>query len=287
MDISKKQVGFIGAGNMAKAIGRGIIQAGLLDASHVHASAPSETNLKEWASWGAKTTNDNCDILELCDVVFLAVKPHLLERSLDGVLGRMSADQLSRVEKSDKFFVSVIAGLKVDRVEQILQQKLGVSSAYVIRSMPTTPCLVGEGLCAYTLPRSKREAPQYSEFAERVYSSVGRCKRLEEAQIDAVGGAFGSGTAFVFTFIDAMASGAVKMGLPWATAREMAAQTVLGAGKMVLETGRHPCQLRDEVSSPGGATIAGLHPLEESGFRAGIVSAIEAAVKRSGELGKN
>ncbi|XP_043190043.1 pyrroline-5-carboxylate reductase 3-like [Amphibalanus amphitrite] len=287
MDISSRHVGFIGAGNMAKAIGKGIIQAGLLDASHVHASAPSQTNLKDWASWGAVTTTDNCEILEQCDVVFLAVKPHLLERSLEQLSGRMSAEQKDNIRTAKKFFVSVIAGLKLDRVTEVLEKQLDVSPAYVIRTMPSTPCMVGEGICAYCVPSNKRELPEYSEVVERIYSAVGRCKKMDEMHIDAVGGAFGSGTAFVFTFIDAMASGAVKMGLPWATARELAAQTVLGAGKMVLETGRHPCQLRDEVSSPGGATIAGLHKLEDSGHRSGVMSAIEAAVMRSKELGNN
>jgi len=287
MDISSKTVGFIGAGSMAKAIGKGMIEAGLLPASHVHASAPSENNLKEWASWGAVTTSDNCDIVELCDVVFLAVKPHLLVRALEGIAGRFSAEQRDRIQRADKLFVSVIAGLTVTRLTTVLKEKLDVSSAYVIRSMPSTPCLVGAGICAYTVPTDRSEIPEFSALVERIYSAVGLCKKMDESMINNVGGSFGSGTAFVFTFIDAMASGAVKMGMPWAQAREFAAQTVMGAGKMALETGKHPCLLRDEVSSPGGCTIAGLHKLEDSGFRAGIMAAMEIAVNKGVELGKN
>jgi pyrroline-5-carboxylate reductase len=201
--------------------------------------------------------------------VILAVKPQVLAQ----VLGEIGTE-LHRV-----LVISIAAGMTI---QSIMQQSGGAQR--IIRAMPNMPALVREGITALAWMGSILEEDK--EIARAVFQAVGRVVPIEERLMDAVTGLSGSGPAYVFQAIEALADGGVKMGLPRQTAEVLAAQTVLGAAKMVLESGEHPAKLKDRVASPGGTTIAGLHRLEEGRFRATLMGAVEAATKRSQELAR-
>jgi len=266
-----ERIGIIGAGKMGSAIIRGILKAGIVQENQLAASDPVEELGQALAKeTGIRFVNDNKRVVESSEIVLLAVKPQVIDSVLLEVAGRT---------KSDKLFVSIAAGVPIAKLESCLPDK-----THVVRVMPNTPCLVGQGAAAYS-------GGQYADSRDlsrvgEIFSSVGIAIPIEEYHLDAVTALSGSGPAYVFLFIESLTAGGVQMGLSHDVARKLAVQTVLGSVIMARDTGQHIADLRDAVTSPGGTTIAGLHALEESAFRASIMNAIASATERSIELGK-
>jgi pyrroline-5-carboxylate reductase len=264
-------VGFLGAGQMATALAVGWAKAGLLDVARSLAADPyPDARAKFQSATGVPAGESNRAVLEACNVVVLAVKPQVMATVLAEAKAALRASHL---------VVSIAAGVTL----KTLADGLGVP-ARLVRVMPNTPCLVGTSATGFA-PGSSATHDD-AALVERLFSAVGVAYRVPEPLLDAVTGLSGSGPAFVYLFIEALADGGVKCGLPRNVALSLASQTVLGAAKMVLETGQHPGALKDAVASPGGTTIAGLHALEKAAFRAAAMDAVEAATKRAEELGK-
>jgi pyrroline-5-carboxylate reductase len=261
--------GFIGAGKMATALVQGMIRAGVVEPGAVLASDPSPGARAALASaTGAGVTDSNVAVATRSDVLVLAVKPQGMAAVLE---------ELAPVVSGDHLVISVAAGVPL----ALLERALG-PDARLVRVMPNTPALVGEGASGYCL--GPNTTPADDATVRRALDAVGRAVAVPEGLIDAVTGLSGSGPAFVYVLIEALADGGVRVGLPRDTALTLAAQTVLGAARMVLETGLHPGLLKDQVASPGGTTIAGLHALERGGLRGTLMDAVEAATRRAEEL---
>lgn len=267
-----ERIGFIGAGQMARALASGFVKAGLFEGGQIIASDAVEAALAEFAKQvpGAKTVADNAQVVAGANVVFLAVKP----QHIGGVLAEI-APQVTGAS----LIVSIAAGVPISRLAAALGEQ-----ARLVRVMPNTPCLIGRSASAYCLGANTTEAD--AALVDKLLSAVGRSFCLDEKLLDAVTGLSGSGPAFVCVMIEALSDGGVRMGLPRDVARALAAQTVRGTAEMILKTGDHPAVLKDRVASPGGTTIAGLEALEAHGFRAALISAVEAATERSAELGR-
>ncbi|NQU21294.1 MAG: pyrroline-5-carboxylate reductase [Candidatus Nealsonbacteria bacterium] len=266
----KQTIGFIGAGQMATALASGFVRAGLVSAENLTACDPvAEARSRFVEAAGGEATEDNARVVAGSDVIFLAVKPQQMAAvaaELQGTIG------------PDKLVVSIAAGIRVET----LAQWLG-ADVRLVRVMPNTPCLVGHGACGFCLGR--QATAEDARLVEQLLAAVGIAYQVDEKLIDAVTGLSGSGPAFVYTIIEALSDGGVRMGLPRNIATALAAQTVGGAAEMVLVTGEHTGTLRDKVTSPGGTTIAGIEALESAGLRAALMSAVEAATRRSIELG--
>ncbi|CAH1109538.1 unnamed protein product [Psylliodes chrysocephalus] len=252
-----QKIGFIGDGSMAKAICRGINRKGLIDYSQVYVSSPYIKNLDSWKDLGANVSTDNSLVVKESDVVFLAVKPHVF------------CDAVKQIEKGanmkytkNKLFISILAGVTTTNVEKALQNFEG---ARVIRVMPNTPMLIGQG-CSVFCPGSKATEADL-KLVNTFLEATGMCQQLPEHMIDAVMAVSASGPAFVYIFIEALSDGGVRMGLHREMATRFAAQTVMGAAKMVLENNKHMGTLKDEVCSAGGTTIAGVHAMEKGRVR--------------------
>ncbi len=268
--MSSHSIGFIGAGQMATALAKGLIQAGLASPDRLLASDPAADARERFArATGARAVADNLEVATAAEVLFLAVKPQQIPQVLDELAGKVAADKL---------VVSIAAGVSL----RVLVQHLG-PEVRLARVMPNTPCLVGQGACGYCLGAGA--LPEDGPLVERLLGAVGVAFRVEEKLLDAVTGLSGSGPAFVYVMIEALSDGGVRMGLPRHIATALAAQTLRGAAEMVLATGEHPAALKDRVASPGGTTIAGLAALEAGGLRAALIAAVEAATRRAGELG--
>lgn len=264
------KVAFIGGGQMAEAIIGGLIAGKVCGADTVWATDPVAGRCDRLKTlFSVRVGSDNRLAVSWADVVILAVKP----QSMPDVLREVGND-LSRA-----LVISIAAGVTI---RTISEQARGAKR--IVRAMPNTPALVREGMTALAFNSGVSEEDR--QAARAIFESVGRVIPVEERLMDAVTGLSGSGPAYVFQAIEALADGGVKMGLPRQTAELLAAQTVLGAAKLVLESGEHPAKLKDRVASPGGTTIAGLHQLEQGGFRATLMGAVEAATKRSQELGR-
>lgn len=264
-------VGFLGAGQMATALAGGWARAGLLDVARGRASDPYADAREKFEATTAVPTHDtNRAVAAACDILVLAVKPQVMPSVLA---------ELRPTLESRHLVVSIAAGVTL----KALADGLG-ESVRAVRVMPNTPCLVGESATGYS-PGPAATADDIA-LVGKLFGAVGKAYRVAEPLLDAVTGLSGSGPAFVYVFIEALADGGVKCGLPRDVAQALAAQTVLGAAKMVLATGQHPGALKDAVASPGGTTIAGLHALERAAFRAAAMDAVEAAMKRTQELGK-
>lgn len=265
------RIGFLGAGRMAQALGRGWIAAGLTVPERVLASDPVAQAREAFAAAAeARAVADNLAVVRDSDVLVLAVKPQTMTALLTEVRSAVSERHL---------VVSIAAGITL----QQLGDGLGPNRR-LVRVMPNTPCLVGASASGYA-PAEGATADDV-RLVDRLLNAVGRAYRVPEHLLDAVTGLSGSGPAFVYVVIEALSDGGVRVGLPRDVATALAAQTVLGAAKMVLETGTHPGVLKDMVASPGGTTIAGLHALERGGLRAALLDAVEAAARRSAELGR-
>ncbi|MFW6125303.1 MAG: pyrroline-5-carboxylate reductase [Pirellulales bacterium] len=266
-----QRIGFVGSGRMATALAHGFLSAGLVTAESVIASDVLEAARKAFQKQtGSKTTLDNLEVLASSDLVFLAVKP----QAIPGVVS-----QLEPALTPYHLVVSIAAGVTLGQ----LADGLGAHRR-IVRVMPNTPCLVGASASAYCLGGSAGE--EDGRLVHELLSAVGVCFELPESLMDAVTGLSGSGPAFICVVIEALADGGVRMGLPRDVATALAAQSVFGSAKMVLETGQHPGSLKDMVASPGGTTIAGLHALERGRLRAALIDAVEAATLRSAELGQ-
>ena len=255
---------------MAEAIIGGLVMGQVCRPDALYVTDPLAARRDRLKSqFGVHVSSDNRQAVAWAQVVILAVKP----QTMPAVLLEIGAD-LSR-----KMVISIAAGVTI---RAIAEQASGATK--IIRAMPNTPALIREGMTAMAF--SDGISDEDKQVARTIFEAVGRVLPVEERLMDAVTGLSGSGPAYVFQAIEALADGGVKMGLPRQTAELLAAQTVLGAARMVLESGEHPAKLKDRVASPGGTTIAGLHQLERGGFRATLMGAVEAATKRSEELGR-
>jgi pyrroline-5-carboxylate reductase len=269
IDISRIKIGFIGAGNMAEAILKGLLESAGLLKTAVSDVSIDRLNLFKTA-YGADVMPDNRQTAQFADVIILAVKPYVVKDVLT---------EIADIVSDKKLVVSIAAGVTIPAMEDILG-----NGARVVRVMPNTPALVQSG--ASGISAGKNATAKDTETVKTMMDCVGISVVVDESKLDAVTGLSGSGPAYVYTFIDALCDAGVKMGLTRDDARVLAAQTVLGSAKMVLDTGVHPAQLKDNVTTPGGTTITGLHELEKGKFRSTVINAVEAAACRSKELGK-
>lgn len=268
--MDNKKIGFIGAGNMAEAFVKGMLKAaGPLDLA---VSDLNTLRLDVFRNqYGVEAvTKDNRKVVEYADVIILAVKPQIIPAILDEV-----ADLVS----SDKLIVSIAAGVTTATIENHLPD-----GTKVVRVMPNTPALVGLG--AFGICKGNNATSENVEIVETMMNTVGISVVVGEDRMDAITGLSGSGPAYVYTFIDALADAGVNMGLTRVNAVKLAAQTVMGAAVMVLETGIHPMQLKDNVTTPAGTTICALHELDKGAFKSTVMSAVEAATKKAEKLGK-
>jgi pyrroline-5-carboxylate reductase len=267
----KERIGFVGAGQMATALAQGFIRAGLITPEKLLASDPLAEARDNFArATGAPTTGENIRVVQQQDVIFLSVKPQQMAAVLSGFRGRL---------EPGKLVVSIAAGVRL----AVLADGLDCQDIPLIRVMPNTPCMIGRGAAAFCL--GKCATAEHARLVKQLLDAVGACAQVDEKLLDAVTGLSGSGPAFVYVIIEALSDGGVRMGLPRSVATLLAAQTVCGAAEMVLRTGEHTGVLKDRVTSPGGTTIAGLQALEAGGLRAALMAAVEAATRRSAELG--
>ncbi len=266
-----KKIAFLGAGNMAEALVKGLLRAGIAAQGDVVCAEPRPDRREELAKrYGVAAVPSNLEAAEQADVVVLSVKPQTMDVLLD---------EIAPAIDHRKLIISIAAGISIHSIARTLG-----AGVRIVRTMPNTPALVGAGATA--LARGAHATDVDLAEAKRLFEAVGIAHVVDEPLLDAVTGLSGSGPAFVFLAIEALADGGVKAGLPRHVALALAAQTAVGAGRLVLETGEHPGKLTDQVTSPGGTTIAGVHALEAAGFRAALMSAVEAATRRSRELGE-
>lgn len=269
--LASHSIGFIGAGNMAEAMIRGLVRGGHVPAAKIAASGPRRERLDELArEYGIEVSTDNREIVRRCGIVVLAVKPQIVDKVL-----REVGDQL----REGSLLVSICAGIDTEAIEE------GIAAGVrVVRAMPNTPALVGAGATAIAPGKLASETDLAT--ARALFDAVGITVVLDESHLDAVTGLSGSGPAYIFLILEALADAGVKVGLSRRNAQRLAAQTVMGSAKLLLETDEHPGKLKDMVTSPGGTAIAGLHTLEEGGLRTTLINAVETATKRARELGR-
>ncbi len=265
-----KKLGFIGAGNMGEALIRGLLAKSAASPSSIIASARRPERRAELKRTFEIEVGDNVAVAAAADVLLLCVKPQIMVHVLREIAGAL---------KPDTLLISVAAGVPLAAIERRLHRP-----TRLVRAMPNTPALVGAGATAIAAGEHATAADL--EDAKRIFDSVGITLVLEEAQLDAVTGLSGSGPAYMFLIIEALSDAGVKVGLARSAAQQLAAQTVLGSAKLLLETGEHPGLLKDRVTSPGGTAIAGLHTLEAGGLRTTLIDAVEAATARARELGE-
>jgi pyrroline-5-carboxylate reductase len=266
----RQRIGLIGAGQMAAALAAGFVKAGLVQAKGLLGSDPqSDARARFGQTTGCRTTADNLQVVKESDVVFLAVKPQQIAQVACELKGKITAEKL---------VISIAAGIRLATLADLLG-----AGTRLVRVMPNTPCLVGQGACAFSL--GEKATAEDGELVRQLLAAVGIACQVDERLLDAVTGLSGSGPAFVYLIIEALSDGGVRMGLPRNIAAMLAMQTVRGTAEMVASTGEHPAVLKDRVASPGGTTIAGLQVLEDRGLRAALIAAVEAAARRSMELG--
>lgn len=261
----KLSIGFIGCGNMGRAMMGGIIDSEIVKAEDIYVSdlfVPSLERAKE--DYGVNTTSNNKEVAEKVDVLFLSVKPNILSKV---------AEEIKGIVKKDAIIISIIAGKTIKDLEECFGDNFKI-----VRTMPNTPALVGEGMSA--ICPNKNVVQEEAELVTRIFSSFGKVEILPESLINAFVSVSGSSPAYIFMLIEAMADAAVRDGIPRDKAYKIAAQAVLGSAKMVLETGKHPGQLKDMVCSPAGTTIEAVTVLEEQGFRNSIMKAMAACTDK-------
>jgi len=269
--MENRKIGMLGTGNMAAALVRGLLSSKTLRPDQIRGSDVRAEHLAELEQkYGIKTTTNNSELLAWANVVVLAVKPQVIDRVLDQVAGDFNSDTL---------VISVAAGVPIRSIEARLP-----AGARVLRAMPNTAAIALAG--ATGVAPGSRATPEDVKFTKALFDAIGRTVVLDESLIDAVTGLSGSGPAYIMLIIEALADGGVKVGLHRETALLLAAQTVYGSAKLLLETGEHPGRLKDMVTSPGGTAIAGLHTLESGGLRRTLIDAVEVATKRAVELGE-
>jgi len=269
--LNDKKIGFIGAGTMAKAIIKGLLSSKTLPAENIIVSEITE-ELAQKASQelGVRATVYNKEVATSSDIIFLCVKPYVLESVLYEIKDYLNPKKL---------MVSIAAGVSTDFIATSLDNK-----AHVVRVMPNTPAVVNEAMAA--VAKGRHATDEEADLILELFKSTGRAIRVPESLINAVTGISGSGPAFIYLIIDALADGGVKLGLTKQAALELAAQTCLGAAKMVLETGKHPAVLKDEVTTPGGTTIAGLMVMEEEKVRHAMMKTVVETANTAAGLSK-
>lgn len=266
----EKTVAFLGAGSMAEAMIKGLLRAGG-QPDRLIATGRRPARLEELRGrYGVRVGTDNLAAAREAEVLLLCVKPQAMEKLLE---------QIAPAVDKTKLLISIAAGVPI----AALDRKLG-KGARVVRAMPNTPSLVGAGCCA--LAAGDDATAEDLALATRIFQAVGSVITIEENLLDAVTGLSGSGPAFVFLVIEALSDAGVKVGLPRHTSLDLASRTVMGSAQLLIETHAHPGQLKDQVTSPGGTAIAGLHTLEAGGLRTTLINAVEAATRRARELGE-
>ncbi len=268
---AKMKIGFLGAGKMATALAKGFVQAKLIKPADLLASDPSEAAREGFArQTGARTVNSNIEVVKFAEILVLAVKPNQVSTLMEEIRPTFTSHQL---------LISIAAGVPLARLEAGLPE-----GARVIRVMPNTPALVGASATGYALGKSAKAGD--AQVAQNLFSAVGMAFQVSESLLDAVTGLSGSGPAYAFLIIEALSDGGVAAGLPRDISTRLAAQTLLGSAKLVLETGMHPGACKDMVTSPGGTTIEGVHELEKGKVRAALMNAVRAAAEKSRRLGQ-
>ena len=270
MGFDSIKIGFLGTGRMATALATGFTRH-LVAPNQILGADPSEASRAAFQTaigGDCEVAADAVEGLSSADVLFLAVKPQVMGDALNGITEILDG----------KLIVSIAAGITINTLSQWIP-----ASCRLIRVMPNTPCLVGAGACGVS--RAESATDDDEALVIELLKSVGVVESVPEKLLDAVTGLSGSGPAYVFQIIEALSDGGVKVGLPRSTATRLAAQTLFGAAKMVLETDEHPAALKDAVTSPGGTTIAAIHEMEAGGVRAALMNAVEASTTRSKELG--
>ncbi|NTW05398.1 MAG: pyrroline-5-carboxylate reductase [Peptococcaceae bacterium] len=269
MPLSGLKVGFIGGGAMAGALLTGLVNSEKVSPVNLYVSDVNQERLDFLRdSLKVNTLTDNREIVSLSDVVIFALKPGVVFSVIKGIEQEITAE---------KTMISIVAGVSCASLEAVL----GVNAS-VVRVMPNTPALVGAGASAISL--GLRASGRDADRALAIFNAVGSAVQVPETMMDAVTGLSGSGPAYMFVILEALADAGVRMGLPRDIASVLSAQTMLGSAKMMLESGQHPGQLKDMVTTPGGTTIQGLFELENAALRASLMKAVEAATKKSGEL---
>jgi pyrroline-5-carboxylate reductase len=266
----KLTIGFLGAGKMATALAKGIVSAGLVKPAQIQASDPASGALTSFTrETGAKASPSNVAVVQFANVLVLAVKPVNVAALMEEIRPSLTARHL---------IISIAAGVPLAKLENGLG-----AGARVIRTAPNTPALVSASATAFTPGHAATAAD--AALAQRLFAAVGMVFQVKESLLDAVTGLSGSGPAYVYLIIEALSDGGVACGLPRDIATKLAAQTLYGSAKMVLETGQHPGVLKDMVTSPGGTTIEGLHEMEKGQVRGVLISAVRAAAEKSRKLG--
>lgn len=269
--MERKRIAVIGAGNMGSALLKGMLRMPWARPDIFTVSDSDEAKLKALSKeLKVKTTTSNSKAAKGADIILLAVKPQMLDQVLDDIKVGLSQKQM---------LLSVVAGVKTDHIASSIGKKVSV-----IRAMPNISALVGESATA--MSQGKHSSKNDVKVAREILESVGSVVEVPEHLMDAVTGLSGSGPMYVFLIAEGLSDAGVKVGLSRQTASALAVQTLLGAAKVLKETGKHPAELKDLVTSPGGTSISALHSLEKSGLKASLIDAVEAATKRSIELGK-
>ncbi len=269
--LDTKKIGVIGAGHIGNAVIGGLLKAKLTSPKNIYASRRTAEGLDELSkTFGIHTTTDNRKVAKSSEILILAVKP---------MNAREVLAEIKDIVDPSHVIISVMAGIRTSFINSFL----GVSCP-VIRSMPNTPVLVDAGATA--ISKGQFANDEHLKIAHMIFKSVGTVEIVPENLLDAVTGLSGSGPAYIYMVIEAMTDGGVKMGIPRQTAFRLAAQTVFGSAKLVIETGKHPAILKDEVTTPGGTAIAAVHELETHGLRTMLINAVSTATARSKELSK-
>jgi len=274
--LSNKKIGFVGGGNITEALVKGLLSSSLVASKDLFISDLISDRLEYLSKeYKVKTTGDNRELVQKSEILVLAVKPQAVKKVLES---------FSDLVDSNKTIISVAAGISIKLIEDTLdvERKKKIS---VIRTMPNTPALVQEGATA--ICGSEHSSKLDIEIAHHIFTAIGQTVDIEEIHMDAVTGLSGSGPAYIFMIIEALSDAGVKVGLSREVSNILTIQTILGSAKLARDSGKHPGELKDMVTSPGGTTISGLHMLEEGGIRNALMNAVEMATQRSKELGEN
>lgn len=269
--LRNKQIGFIGSGNMGEALIHGLLHGHLCRSEQIICSDTRPERLKAIREkYGVKGTTHNTEVVKQSDIILLSVKPQIMKQVVQ---------EVAKYLDFSKLIISIAAGVPLDAIESCAQKELKL-----IRVMPNICVSVREGISA--IAGGRHASREDLMMAKTIFDSVGKSILIEEYLLDAVTGLSGSGPAYIFLIVDALADAGVKVGLSRTDSLILASQTVLGAARMLIETGEHPGKLKDMVTSPGGTAIAGLHTLEQGGVRTTLINAVEVATDRSRALGE-
>jgi len=273
--LTNKKLGFIGGGNMTEALLKGLLTSSSVGPKDVLVSDLLSDRLEYLnKEYKVKITDDSRKLVQKSDILILAVKPQVIGKVLESI---------SDVVDKHKIIISVAAGISINFIEDILDRE-GKNKISVIRTMPNTPALVQEGATA--ICGGGHSSKLDIKIAHHIFKAIGQTVAIEETHMDAVTGLSGSGPAYIFMIIEALSDAGVKVGLSREVSNILTIQTILGSAKLARDGGKHPGELKDMVTSPGGTTISGLHMLEEGGVRTALMNAVERATQRSRELGK-